>query len=87
MSNRYIATYEYTETVRGKERSFVHESIIEATNQATAYREAVNHFDKLARDSSVGWMRVLTSCKIATAPRDAVAKGGRRVDRELTLPE
>jgi hypothetical protein len=85
MLRRYIATYEYTETVKGKDREFVHETIIEATDQAAAYKRAVRHFDDLARDSGVGWMRVLNSCAIETAPPDAVAKGGKRVHREGEL--
>jgi len=85
MTRRYIATYEYTESVHGKERDFVHETIIEAPGPAVAYRQAVSHFDALARDSSVGWMRVLTSCKIAEAPRGAVAKGGKRIQRDGEL--
>jgi|WetSurMetagenome_2_1015567.scaffolds.fasta_scaffold483598_2 hypothetical protein len=85
MMRRYIATYEYTEIVKGKERDFVHETIIEATGPALAYRQAVSHFDALARESGVGWMRVLTSCTVVEAPQGAVAKGGRRVHRDGEL--
>jgi hypothetical protein len=85
MTRRYIATYDYTETVRGKSRDFVHETIIEADNQSAAHRRAVNHFDDLARESSVGWTRVLNRCAIAAAPSGAVVKGGKRIYKDSEL--
>lgn len=84
MKRRYIATYEYTEIVRGQERDFLHETIIEVTNQ-DAYRQAVDYFERLSMQSDARWLRVLRSCKIAEAPGGAVAKGGKRVYREGEL--
>jgi hypothetical protein len=79
MPRHFVATYEYTEVVHGKSREFVHESIIEAADQAAAYRAAIRHFDDLARESSVGWMRVLNRCAVAPSPGSASAKGGKTV--------
>ena len=85
MPRRYVATYDYTETVRGKSREFVHETIIEAENPSAAYKSAVSHFDELARDSSVGWTRVLNRCAVTAAPTGAAAKSGKPIYKEPEL--
>ena len=36
MPSRFIATYEYTETVRGEPRDFIHETMIEAEDLNSA---------------------------------------------------
>jgi len=87
MPRRYIATYEYTETVRGEPRDFIHETIIEAEDLNSANRFAIDYFESLAIKSQVGWTRVLRRVEVATAKPDAVAKGGRRVERERTVDE
>jgi hypothetical protein len=82
MARRFLATFEYTEFVEGEPRRFVHETIIEALSQNTARAEALGHFETLARQSSVGWARVLNRCTIAPVPGDTIDKGGRHVVRE-----
>jgi len=87
MPNRYIATYEYTETVKGEPRDFVHETMIEAVDLNAANQLALHHFEELARQSGVGWTRILSRFEVKAAPRGAVAQGGRRVYRERELEE
>lgn len=87
MVRRFVATYEYTETVRGEPRDFVHETIVEAANENAAHVVALLHFEKLAALSSVGWTRILNRCGIVAAPRGATAEGGRRVEREQGVGE
>ena len=82
MSRRFLAIFEYTEFVEGEPRDFVHETIIEARSQNGAHAEALRHFESLARQSSVGWARVLNRCTIAPAPGDGGGKGGRNVVKE-----
>jgi len=84
---RFVATYEYTEIVGDERREFVHESIIEAASEDAAGLLARNRFDELARQSSVGWRRILHRCEIAPAPEDATPKGGTRVDGERMATE
>lgn len=87
MPRRYIATYEYTETVRGEPRDFVHESMIEADDLNSANRVALHYFESLAIKSQVGWTRILRRVEVAAAKPGAVAKGGRRVERERSIDE
>jgi hypothetical protein len=82
MLRKYLATYEYTETVQGKARSFVHESIIEAASDQDAHAAALDYFDAMSRVSGVGWRRALDRCAVTPAPKGAMAKGGRRVEIE-----
>jgi hypothetical protein len=82
MPRRFLATFEYTEFVEGEPRVFTHETIVEARSQNAAHAEALRHFENLARQSSVGWARVLNRCTIAPAPRDATDKGGRHVVKD-----
>lgn len=82
MPRRYVATYVYTEWVHGADREFVHETVVEASSEDAAFARAVRHFDEMARQSSVGWRRVLKSCEVAPAPSGAVPSGGRRVYRD-----
>jgi hypothetical protein len=77
---RYLATYEYTETVKGEERTFVHESIIEVGDGRDAHAAAVEYFDSMGRASQIGWGRVLKSCAVKPAPRGAMPKGGTRIE-------
>ena len=77
---KYLATYEYTETVRGKPRRFVHESIVEAASDKDAHSAALDYFHELGRESGVGWRRALNRCAVTPAPRGAVARGGWRVE-------
>jgi len=87
MTRRYLVTYEYTETVHGEPRDFVHETMIEAEDLNSANRLALEHFESLAMRSQVGWTRVLRRVEVATAKPDAVPKGGRRVDRERSIED
>ena len=87
MLRRYVATYEYTRIVGGEPRDFVHETIIEAPNEGAANVCAFRHFDELARQGGVGWMRVLNRCGVVPAPHAAIAKGGRRVGGDRTAEE
>jgi hypothetical protein len=82
MPRRFLATFEYTEFVEGAPRDFVHETIVEARSQNAAHTEALRHFESLARQSSVGWARVLNRCTIALVPRDPADQGGRHVVKE-----
>ena len=82
MPRRYVANYEYTEIVHGKPRRFMHETILEAANANTAYARALEHFEQLARTSGVGWQRTLLGCEVKPAKKEAVAKGGRRLQEE-----
>ena len=79
MPRRFLATFEYTEMVGGEPRTFVHETIVEAADTTAANRAALNHFDMLTRQSGSGWVRKLTRCSVAPAPRHAEPRGGRRV--------
>jgi len=87
MPRRYIATYEYTETVRGEPRDFVHETMFEAEDLSGANRLALEHFEAMAIRSQVGWTRILRRVEVAAAKPGAVAKGGRRVERERSVDE
>ena len=82
MLRKYLATYEYSEVVKGKRRHFVHESIVEAPSDKDAHSAALEYFYELGRKSGVGWMRSLSRCAVTAAPRGAVARGGRRVEVE-----
>jgi len=87
MPRRYIATYEYCETIKGERRDFVHESMFEAPDLLAAKSAAQSHFDNLTRESGVGWKRVLNRVEVKLAPRGAVAKGGKRVERERSIED
>ena len=87
MPRRYLATYEYSETIRGERRDFVHESMFEAPDLLAATSAAQSHFDDLTRESGVGWKRVLNRVEVKLAPQGAVAQGGRRVERERSVGE
>ena len=82
MPRRYLVTYEYTETVQGQPREFVHETIVEAGSSEAAHARALKHFEDLARQSNVGWRRVLNRCAVAPAPRGGTDSSGRHVVRE-----
>lgn len=79
MLRRYIATFEYVETVRGEPRTFQHESAIEAKDEIAAYDKAVIYFAGLQVSSGVGWLRELRSCRIAAAAPGVAPRGGQRV--------
>jgi hypothetical protein len=87
MPRRYLVTYEYTETVRGEPRDFIHETMIEAEDLHSANRFALDYFESLAIRSQVGWTRVLQRVEVTTAKPDAVAQGGRRVERERSIED
>ena len=79
MLHRYIATFEYVETVRGEARTFRHESEIEAKDEIAAYDKALIYFASLQVASGVGWLRELRSCRVAAAAPGVAARGGQRV--------
>jgi hypothetical protein len=64
---RYVATFEYTRIVGGEPREFVHETVIEAANEARASELAYRHFEALDRQTGLGWSRVLNRCEVAAA--------------------
>ena len=87
MLHRYAVTYTYAERVRREPREFVHETIIEAVDDADAYARAVAYFDDLFLQSGVGWRRTLRSIAVAPASKGTVAKGGRRAPRNPEVME
>jgi hypothetical protein len=87
MRQRYIVTYEYSESIKGERRDFVHETMFEASDLLSANRAAKNHFEELARESWVGWRRTLHRFEVKAAPLGAVARGGRRIYPERSLEE
>ena len=48
----------------------------------SANRLALDYFEALAIKSQVGWTRILRRVEVAPAKPDAVAKGGRRIERD-----
>jgi hypothetical protein len=76
MPRRYVATYEYSEVVRGEPRDFIHETVLEAADLDAAKQRANRYFEELSFVSGVGWRRVLHRWKIAEAPHDAVITAG-----------
>jgi hypothetical protein len=47
----------FTEFVRGEARRFKLDVAVEADSESDATKEAIDHFDELARESQVGWIR------------------------------
>ena len=56
MPRRYIATYEYCETIKGERRDFVHESMFEAPDllaaKSAAFRETTMYLRSGSRSKS-----------------------------------
>ena len=80
MQRKYLAIYEYTETVKGEERTFVHESIVEVAAGKDAHAAAIEYFESIDRASQTGWRRVHNSCAVKPAPKGARPRGGTRVE-------
>ncbi|HEX4825844.1 MAG TPA: hypothetical protein VFV19_16200 [Candidatus Polarisedimenticolaceae bacterium] len=79
MLRRFVVTYDYIETVRGEQRRFNHETLIEARDESDAHVRAVRYFGSSQLQSQVGWARQLVSCKVEPAEPGKPTRAGERV--------
>ena len=66
--NRYIVHIHYSETVRARPRSFVHDVEVQAPNPDWAGHVAMQHFNHLADSSWVGWIRTVEKVEVEQVP-------------------
>jgi hypothetical protein len=66
--NQYIVHIHYSETVRARARSFVHDVEVVAPNPDWARDVAMRHFNHLADYSWVGWIRTVAKVEVEHVP-------------------